>query len=81
MSGFAYVVPVAAVVASTTASGAVTLARLAAESADLRPEAIAEQFPSGWVATVTYALPGSPGRVHCAHVPLVWAPEGLAVRA
>jgi hypothetical protein len=75
MSGHTYIVPLAAVRQGATADGNVALTRLAAEHAEFRPEAVAEETPHGWVATVTYSKPGHPGRVLPAHIRLVWTPE------
>lgn len=76
-----HVVPVEAVRQGVTAAGAVTLAHLAAKGAQFRPDAIVELVPSGWIATLVYAMPGTPNRMHHAHVPLVWAPkESVAAR-
>lgn len=76
-----WVVPVEAVRQGVTAEGAVALSRLAADRAEFRPDAVAELFPGGWVATVVYSKPGHPGRVHHAHVSLVWAPLESAAGA
>jgi hypothetical protein len=69
-----HVVPVEAVRQGVTAEGSVTMARLAADHAEFRPDATVELFPEGWVATLVYAVPGAPRRMHFAHVGLVWHP-------
>ena len=76
MNGVTYTVPVEAVRASVTRDGAVTLARLAALAAELKPDALVEHVPTrGWVATVVYMRPGFPSRVQHAHVALEWSPR------
>jgi hypothetical protein len=74
-----HVVPVEAIRQGITADGAITLARLAAEGAQLHPDAVVELFPNGWVASLIYTRPGFPARTHLAHVGLVWAPRENAL--
>jgi len=78
MKRVTHAVPVEAVRHSVTIAGATTLAQLAAQAAEFQPTAIVELFPGGWVATLVYARPGFPQRVHHAHVGLVWAPKESA---
>jgi hypothetical protein len=74
VSRVTFAVPVEAIRQGTTAEGDVTLARLAADRAEFQPTAIVELFPGGFIATLVYSKPGFPGRMHHAHVGLVWAP-------
>jgi hypothetical protein len=69
-----HVVPVEAIRQGATVDGAQTLVKLVGQRAELEPNAIVELFENGWVATITYRLPGSPARVNHAHVRLSWAP-------
>jgi len=78
MARVTHVVPIESIRQGATSDGAATLARLAAEHAEFEPNAIAELFPGGWVATLVYRRPGHPNRISHAHVGLVWAPAESA---
>lgn len=71
----AWVVPVEAVRASATLTGARMLARMAGDGFILIPDATVELAPSGYIATVSYVAEPRGVRRFAATVPLVWAPR------
>lgn len=68
-------VPIEAIKAGADFAGTPILARLAAERAIFHRAARVELGPHSFIATTWYRLPGDAGRLHVAHLGLVWRPS------